>query len=122
MPPRPAATELLLAIAEPTRLRILNALGGSPLFVTDLQAVLRLPQPAISRHLRILREAGAVRDTPIAQYVLYRIRDGGDPDARLLTATLDTLLQDEALRGERQRAAERGRTHTRFRTGGTLPS
>ena len=70
------ATALLLTIAEPTRLRILNCLAAAPLFVSDLQALLDLPQPTVSRHLQVLRKADVVRDTPIAQFVLYRLRRG----------------------------------------------
>src|SRR5216117_1103899 len=69
-----SATDLLLTVAEPTRLRILNCLAAAPLFVSDLQAVLDLPQPTVSRHLQVLRRVDVVRDTPIAQFVLYRLR------------------------------------------------
>jgi DNA-binding transcriptional ArsR family regulator len=55
-------------------LRILNCLAAAPLFVADLQEVLALPQPTVSRHLQILRKADLVRDTPIAPYVLYRLK------------------------------------------------
>ena len=71
---KPSPTELLQAVAEPTRLRILNCLAAAPLFVADLQEVLALPQPTVSRHLQILRKADLVRDTPIAPYVLYRLQ------------------------------------------------
>ncbi|MFI5234286.1 MAG: ArsR/SmtB family transcription factor [Gemmatimonadales bacterium] len=112
----PTSAALLLTIAEPTRLRILNCLAAAPLFVSDLQSVLRLPQPTVSRHLKVLREVGVVSDTPIAQFVLYRLRRGTDAEARLLGAILEALAQDETHRVERQRAAERSRTHTRYRT------
>ena len=108
-------TDLLLTVAEPTRLRILNCLAAAPLFVSDLQAVLGLPQPTVSRHLKVLRSANVVRDIPISQYVLYRLRRGADPRGRLLTALLDALGHDEVMRGERHRAADRSRTHTRLR-------
>lgn len=108
-------TDLLLTVAEPTRLRILNCLAAAPLFVSDLQDVLGLPQPTVSRHLKVLRSANVVRDTPISQYVLYRLRRGTDPRGRLLGAVLDALGHDEVMRGERHRAADRSRTHTRLR-------
>ena len=108
-------TTLLLTIAEPTRLRIVNCLAAAPLFVSDLQDVLELPQPTVSRHLKVLRSADIVRDTSIAQFVLYRLRRGSDAKGRLLTAILDGVAHDEVMRGERQRAAERSRTHTRVR-------
>jgi ArsR family transcriptional regulator, arsenate/arsenite/antimonite-responsive transcriptional repressor len=109
----PTATEILLTVAEPTRLRILNCLAAAPLFVSDLQDVLDLPQPTVSRHLQVLRKAELVRDTPIAQFVLYRLRrDAGTP-GRLVSAILDALVRDDAgLRAERERAALRSRSHT----------
>ncbi len=110
-----AATELLLTVAEPTRLRILNCLAAAPLFVSDLQTVLDLPQPTVSRHLQVLRRAELVRDTPIAQYVLYRLRRGSGASGRLLNAILEAMATDDDLRVERERAAERSRTHTESR-------
>ncbi len=115
MPDGASITTLLLTVAEPTRLRILNCLAAAPLFVSDLQAVLELPQPTVSRHLKVLRSADIVRDTAIAQFVLYRLRRGSDARGRLLTAILDGVAHDQVMRGERQRAAERSRTHTRTR-------
>lgn len=79
---RPTPTQVLLTVSEPTRLRILNCLAAAPLFVSDLQAILRLPQPTVSRHLKVLREAEVVRDTPVAQYVLYRLRRANDAEGR----------------------------------------
>jgi ArsR family transcriptional regulator len=111
-----SATELLLTVAEPTRLRILNCLAAAPLFVSDLQAVLDLPQPTVSRHLQILRRAQLVRDTPIAQFVLYRLQRNGTIHGRMLSAILDAVVQDDKdMRDERHRAVDRSRSHTRFR-------
>ena len=92
----PSATDLLLTVAEPTRLRILNCLAAAPLFVSDLQAVLDLPQPTVSRHLQVLRRAELVRDTPIAQFVLYRLRRDVGAHGRLLSAILDAVVHDDA--------------------------
>jgi ArsR family transcriptional regulator len=112
-----SSTDLLLTVAEPTRLRILNCLAAAPLFVSDLQAILDLPQPTVSRHLQVLRRADLVRDTPIAQFVLYRIRRDLGRQGRLLSAILDAVVNDDAgLRSERARAADRSRAHTRART------
>ena len=112
----PSATDLLLTVAEPTRLRILNCLAAAPLFVSDLQAVLGLPQPTVSRHLQVLRRVDVVRDTPIAQFVLYRLRRDLGAQGRLLSAILDAVVHDDArMRAERDRAFERSRSHTRSR-------
>jgi ArsR family transcriptional regulator len=115
MPDGASTTTLLLTVAEPTRLRILNCLAAAPLFVSDLQAVLELPQPTVSRHLKVLRSADIVRDTSVAQFVLYRLRRGSDARGRLLTAILDAVAHDEVMKGERQRAMDRSRSHTRLR-------
>ena len=106
-----AATELLVTVAEPTRLRIINCLAAAPLFVSDLQTVLELPQPTVSRHLQVLRKAELVRDTPIAQFVLYRLRRGPGAQGRLLSAILEAMQADPAFRSEREQAAERSRAH-----------
>jgi len=111
-----SSTDLLLTVAEPTRLRILNCLAAAPLFVSDLQSILGLPQPTVSRHLQVLRRADLVRDTPIAQFVLYRLRRDLGLQGRLLSAILEAVVQDDAgMRTERERAAHRSRSHTRAR-------
>lgn len=116
MPDVLTATELLLTIAEATRLRILNALAAAPLFVSDLQSILELPQPTVSRHLRVLRELDVVRDTPIGPYVLYRMRGPTSPRGRMLRQVLDAIGGDEVMRIERHRAQRRSRAHFRDRT------
>lgn len=110
------STDLLFTVAEPTRLRILNCLAAAPLFVSDLQVILDLPQPTVSRHLQVLRRARLVRDTPIARFVLYRLRRNGGTQGRMLSAILDAVVHDdEELRAERYRAVDRSRSHTRMR-------
>jgi ArsR family transcriptional regulator len=105
-------TTLLTTIAEPTRFRLVNCLAAAPLFVSDLQAILDLPQPTVSRHLTVLRHVGLVRDTQVGPFVLYRLcREG--PHARLLTAILDALGTEEPLRLERHRASDQSRSRTR---------
>lgn len=115
MADRLTTTDLLLTLAEGTRLRILNCLSAAPLFVSDLQVILGLPQPTVSRHLRVLREIGAVRDTPIAQFVLYRLERSGGPRGRLLALVLDAVAMDERMRAERHLATRRSREHFRER-------
>jgi DNA-binding transcriptional ArsR family regulator len=61
-------------IAEPNRRAILNLLAGAERSVGDIEARLNLPQPSISKHLRVLREAGFVASRVDAQRRLYRIR------------------------------------------------
>lgn len=61
-------------IAEPSRRAILNLLASSDLSVGDLEQQLRLPQPSVSKHLRVLREAGFVESRVDAQRRVYRIK------------------------------------------------
>jgi DNA-binding transcriptional ArsR family regulator len=61
-------------IAEPSRRAILDLLASAERSVGDIEALLRLPQPSVSKHLRILREAGFVESRVDAQRRLYRLR------------------------------------------------
>ena len=61
-------------LAEPNRRRILDLLRIEERPVGDLVAELSVSQPAVSKHLRILREAGLVEVRPDAQRRLYRVR------------------------------------------------
>ncbi|HWF25610.1 MAG TPA: metalloregulator ArsR/SmtB family transcription factor [Solirubrobacteraceae bacterium] len=61
-------------LAEPNRRRILDLLGPFECSVGELVARLELSQPAVSKHLRILREAGLVEVRVDAQRRLYRLQ------------------------------------------------
>jgi DNA-binding transcriptional ArsR family regulator len=61
-------------IAEPSRRAILSLLAAAERSVGDIEEQLSLPQPSVSKHLRILREAGFVESRVAAQRRLYRIR------------------------------------------------
>jgi len=61
------------ALADPTRLRIMNLLMEAPLCVCELGQVLHLPQPLISRHLAYLKNAGLVQDQRQGMRVQYSI-------------------------------------------------
>jgi DNA-binding transcriptional ArsR family regulator len=60
-------------IAEPNRRAILSLLASSQQSVGAIERQLRMPQPAVSKHLRVLREAGFVESTVDAQRRLYRL-------------------------------------------------
>ena len=60
-------------IAEPNRRAILSLLASSQRSVGEIERRLRMPQPAVSKHLRVLREAGFVEATVDAQRRLYRL-------------------------------------------------
>jgi ubiquinone/menaquinone biosynthesis C-methylase UbiE len=106
----------LKAAGEATRLRILALLGEAELTVTDLTAILRQSQPRISRHLRLLGEAGLVERFREGSWAFFRLGDrGGSADlARELIGRLDpadpTLTRDRerlaAVRAQRAEAAQ----------------
>ena len=61
-------------IAEPNRRAILSLLASSHQSVGEIARQLRLPQPVVSKHLRVLREAGFVESAVDAQRRLYRLK------------------------------------------------
>jgi DNA-binding transcriptional ArsR family regulator len=64
-------------IAEPSRRAILSLLVSSEQSVGEIERRLRMPQTTVSKHLRVLREAGVVESTVDAQRRVYRLK----PDA-----------------------------------------
>src|SRR5579859_8270581 len=87
----PTLTGTLKAAAEPTRLRLLMLIGEAELTVTDLTAILRQSQPRLSRHLRLLAEAGLVERHREGSWAFFRLGEtGGSAElARELTQRLD---------------------------------
>jgi DNA-binding transcriptional ArsR family regulator len=69
-----SAAAALQVLGEPRRLRILDLLREGERPVGELVDDLGLSQPAVSKHLRILKDAGLVEARPDAQRRLYRIR------------------------------------------------
>ena len=61
-------------IAEPNRRAILSLLATSQQSVGEIERQLRMPQPMVSKHLRVLRESGFVESTVDAQRRLYRLK------------------------------------------------
>lgn len=61
-------------IAEPNRRAILSLLASAEQSVGEIERQLRMPQPTVSKHLRVLRDAGFVESTVDAQRRLYRLR------------------------------------------------
>ncbi|GGC66973.1 ArsR/SmtB family transcription factor [Chelatococcus reniformis] len=120
-PPSPTRFEPLLealkAAGEETRLRILALLAVGEFNVSDLTETLGQSQPRISRHLKLLAEAGLVERHREGAWVFFRLADGaGAPQVlRTVLASLDRrdplLASDQErltqVREERSRAAER---------------
>lgn len=83
--------EVLAALAEPNRLRIVELLSAAPRPVGEIAAALALRQPQVSKHLRTLERAGLVVVHPLAQRRIYALRR--EP-LRALGAWLDELQGD----------------------------
>ena len=66
-------TDAFNAIAEPRRREILDVLAGGERPVNDLVRLLEMAQPQVSKHLRVLREVGAVQVRDVGRQRLYRL-------------------------------------------------
>jgi ubiquinone/menaquinone biosynthesis C-methylase UbiE len=99
----PALTAVLKAAGEATRLRILALLAETELTVSDLTAILRQSQPRLSRHLRLLTEAGLVERFREGAWAFFRLGERGSSAdiARALIARLDA--DDPAIARDRER-------------------
>lgn len=97
--------DALRAVAEATRLRILALLAETELTVSDLTEILRQSQPRISRHLKLLSEAGLIERHREGAWAFFRMADHGDSAgvARLLTERLDPT--DPIVARDRERLA-----------------
>src|SRR3989442_8377379 len=82
---------VLKAAGETTRLRVLALLAEAELTVSDLTEILRQSQPRISRHLRLMTEAGLIARFREGSWAFFRLaeRGGGAELARALVARLD---------------------------------
>jgi len=69
-------SDALSALGDPTRRAIFEHLGEEPSAVVDLAALLPVSRPAVSQHLKVLKEAGLVRDEPVGTRRIYSV----DPD------------------------------------------
>jgi ubiquinone/menaquinone biosynthesis C-methylase UbiE/DNA-binding transcriptional ArsR family regulator len=89
-------TATLKAAAEPTRLRILALLAEAELTVSDLTEILRQSQPRLSRHLRLLTEAGLVDRFREGSWAFFRLGERGGT-AELARALIGRLKTDDAI-------------------------
>jgi DNA-binding transcriptional ArsR family regulator len=110
-------------IAEPNRRAILSMLAAAQPSVGEIERELGMPQPAVSKHLRVLREAGFVESTVDAQRRLYRLKpeplkeveDWLAQFRRFWSAHVDALerhldrMEREADRSAQKKSKTRGR-------------
>ena len=82
--------EALRAVGEPTRLRVLSLLAGEELSVMELSGILDQSQPRVSRHLKLMADAGLIERFPDGARVFYRL-SSDLPARRLIDTVLDLL-------------------------------
>jgi ubiquinone/menaquinone biosynthesis C-methylase UbiE len=101
----PDLTAMLKAAGESTRLRILALIAEAELTVSDLTEILRQSQPRLSRHLRLLAEAGLVERFREGSWAFFRLGERGGPAdiARAMITRLDA--DDPVIARDRERLA-----------------
>jgi ArsR family transcriptional regulator len=88
-------TKVMKALSEPNRVKILKVLQRRALCVCEIRAVLRIAQPTVSKHLRILEDAGLVTCQKDGLWANYRLADGSNtPYAASLLGNLKHWLED----------------------------
>jgi ArsR family transcriptional regulator len=100
--PKPAnLATVFAALADTTRLRLLNLMAGREVCVCYFVEILRQSQPKISRHLAYLRKAGIVAARREGKWMHYRIAMPADAGAAsVLGTTLATLLNDKQMQAD----------------------
>ncbi len=100
-------SEVLKALADPNRLRILNLLHEKTLCVCDLEAILDLNQSNLSRHLSRLKQAGIVDAQKKALFTYYSRKPLPDPYGSIVDSLCDAIHADPAWEADRARLAKR---------------
>ncbi|WP_291295145.1 metalloregulator ArsR/SmtB family transcription factor [Elioraea sp.] len=103
----------LRAIAEPTRLRLLPLCANGEWCVSDLVEILGQSQPRLSRHLKLLCDAGVLTRQPEGANVYFRLAADGPGAAIAATALASLAADDPLLAADRRRAAARGADRAR---------
>jgi DNA-binding transcriptional ArsR family regulator len=100
----------LVALADPTRRHVFEQLRSGPKSVGDIAARLPVSRPAVSQHLKVLRDAGLVSNRPQGARRLYFLDPRG---LRALRTWLDEFWNQalEAFRAEAERNPEHHRSH-----------
>ena len=87
----------LKSLGDPTRLRILNLLFYGELCVCDIQHVLDMSQPLVSRHLSYLKNAGLVNDRRDGFRMFYKLLEDGPSINQTLVGFLKEVFREEKI-------------------------
>jgi len=92
--------QVMKALSSPNRLKILKVLQNKVMCVCEIQSVLELSQPSVSKHLAVLEAAGLVRSRKRGLWVYYSLSDGSDsPYAATLLGNLRHWIEGSPERG-----------------------
>jgi ArsR family transcriptional regulator len=87
---------VMKALSEPNRVRMIKILGHKELCVCELQELLGIAQSTVSKHLKVLEEAGLVVFRKEGSWIIYRLSQGEDSDyARTLLTKLQGWLEHD---------------------------
>lgn len=96
--------QLFRALADPTRLRLINLMSEQEICVCYFIDVIGAPQPKISRHLAYLRRAGLVAARRQGKWMHYRLSVPHDSNtASILKSTMAALQENHAMQRDRER-------------------
>ena len=91
--------KVMKALSDPSRIKVVKALEVRELCVCELRAVLGLAQPTVSKHLKVLEEAGLVASRKEGQWVHYRLFPTSMYAEALLAQLRGWLLSDSDVQG-----------------------
>lgn len=101
---KPGLDRFFRALADPTRLRLINLIARQEMCVCYFVQVIDAPQPKISRHLAYLRRAGVVAARREGKWMHYRLAVPTDSHAAaILKTTVEALRQDKKMQRDSQR-------------------
>ena len=88
---------VMKALSDPNRVKIIKMLQHKVMCVCEMRAALRIAQPSVSKHLKILEDAGLITSDKEGMWVNYRLTDGSaSPYAASLLGNLKHWLEDDS--------------------------
>lgn len=87
---------IMKALSDPNRVRLIKILGRQKLCVCELQDLIGLAQSTVSKHMKVLEEAGLVDFHKEGSWIIYRLTAGEESDyARVMLENLEDWLNDD---------------------------
>jgi ArsR family transcriptional regulator len=86
---------VMKALSDPNRVKVVKMLQHKEMCVCEIRAALGLAQPTVSKHLKVLEDAGLVRSKKDGLWVNYSLSRGNSPYAEALQENLKKWLRDD---------------------------